>query len=148
MSFFGKVKLDAADKLFSLYIRKRAGNVCEVCHRSGENVRLTCSHFFGRRKESTRFDPENCEALCISCHAIFETEKGVTTGTIGGVEIELPRPYRSWKIKKLGLYRFGLLEMRSHTHAKKDRKMSLLYVKALMADLEKGKPEVMGARGF
>ena len=144
MGFFGKVKIDKADKIFSEYILRRAGNRCEVCHRS-EGVRLTCSHFFGRRMESVRFDPENADCLCISDHMIFETEKGVTKGIIGGVEVELPRPYRAWKIQKLGLHRFGLLELRAHQHVKKDRSMSLFVVKELLKDLESRESSPLGA---
>jgi hypothetical protein len=95
--------------------------------------------------ESVRFDPENADCLCISDHQIFETEKGVTKGVIGGVEVELPRPYRAWKIQKLGLHRFGLLELRAHTHVKKDRAISLLVVKELLKDLESKESSPLGA---
>ena len=147
MSLFGKVKIDKADKIFSEYIRKRAGNRCEMCGVSGEVKQLECSHFFGRRYESTRYDPENCDCLCRSEHQIMETEKGTTKGIIGGVEVELPRPYRAWKIQKLGLHRFGLLELRAHTHVKKDRAMSLLVVKELMKDLESRESSLSTKRG-
>lgn len=30
---------------------------------------LHCSHFHGRAKWGTRFDPFNCEALCYGCHS-------------------------------------------------------------------------------
>lgn len=30
---------------------------------------LHCSHFHGRGKWATRFDPDNAEALCYGCHS-------------------------------------------------------------------------------
>lgn len=30
---------------------------------------LHCSHFHGRGKWATRFDPDNCFALCYGCHS-------------------------------------------------------------------------------
>ena len=63
-----KIKLDALDRLFSLYIRKRARGYCERCKRYFGVERLQCSHFYGRRARSVRYDPDNACALCFSCH--------------------------------------------------------------------------------
>ena len=56
------VKLDAADKLFSKLVRQRDG----VCLYPGciKKDNLQCSHYWGRRKESTRFDFDNADTLC------------------------------------------------------------------------------------
>ena len=43
-----KIKIDPADKYFSLYIRERDNNKCRKC---GGTSGLQCSHFQGRRKE-------------------------------------------------------------------------------------------------
>lgn len=141
-------KVQAADLLFSRFIRGRDGWTCQKCHRKFKegDPGLTCSHFFGRAKESTRFDPENCDALCRACHAYFEDRKGMTYKKHGKVIIEVAAEYRAWKEFQLGPRAFAALEVRAHTYAKKDRKMALLYVKALMADLKKRQPEVVGGK--
>jgi hypothetical protein len=47
---------------------------------------------------------------------------------------------------QIGALKFSALHVRAHTYAKKDRKMSLLRVKAMMSELEKGKTEIVGTR--
>ena len=49
------LKLDKADRIFSLYIRELANNICVRC---GGIIGLQASHYFGRAKEGTRFDGE------------------------------------------------------------------------------------------
>lgn len=140
MSFWqARTKIDYADRLFSKYVRLNAGNRCENCGAGSGVTRLECSHFFGRRKESTRFDPENCACFCAACHQAFENEKGISKGVHKGKTIEFPRAYRRWMIEKLGPVRFARLEVRAGTHVKRDRKMSMIYVKALMVDMENKK---------
>lgn len=70
----GAVKIRTADKHFSKCIRERAGWKCERCgSQHQENTQgLHCSHFHGRGKWATRFDPDNCEALCYGCHSYME----------------------------------------------------------------------------
>jgi hypothetical protein len=55
-----------ADTEFSLFIRARDGHClfpgCE------KTEGLQNSHFIGRRHSATRYDPENCIALCYSHH--------------------------------------------------------------------------------
>ena len=68
----GAVKIRAADKHFSACVRERANWTCERCHRKtpdDKRMGLHCSHYHGRGKWATRFDPENCEAICYGCHA-------------------------------------------------------------------------------
>jgi len=57
-----KTKLD---NLWSQTVKIRAGNRCEMCHRSRY---LNSHHFFGRRYLALRFDVENGFALCPNCH--------------------------------------------------------------------------------
>lgn len=150
MSFFKlKAKRDRADTLFSLFIRARDGWKCQRCGRQWKegDGGLTNSHFFGRTAESVRFDPENCDALCMfPCHDEWEHEKGVTKGKHGAAIIEIPRAYRLWKIEQLGARRFAALEVRANMTTKKDRKMSLLYVKALIAEAAKAHPIIGGRK--
>lgn len=138
MSFWqAKTKIDAADRLFSKFVRERDGQRCRNCGVDGRLTQLECSHFFGRRMESVRFDQENADTFCRTCHQIYETQKGTVRVKHGDAIIEKPMPYRAWKIAQLGAQRFSALEVRAHAHVKKDRKLSLLYVKALMNDLRK-----------
>jgi len=135
---WGRVKIDAADRLFSLYIRKRAGWKCEYCGLQfpEKSNQLQCSHYWGRRMESVRFDTDNADSFCVSCHQKLETEKGETKGTHNGEPVILFRAYKMWKINQLGAERFDALEVRAHTTGKKDRKMALLRIKVLMKDLK------------
>jgi len=67
----GAVKIRSADKWFSLCIRERVAWFCERCGRDtpqDKRMGLHCSHYHGRGKWSTRFNSDNCEALCYGCH--------------------------------------------------------------------------------
>jgi len=122
-----KIRLDLADKEFSRYIRLR-DKKCVRCHRLGENNiegepinGLQCSHYFGRSKESTRFDEQNCDSLCFGCHQYW-----------GSTDREA---YREFKIKQLGENGFKILTLRANLYKKKDRAMSLLIIKELIKNL-------------
>lgn len=108
------VRIDPADKLFSLWIRWRAGWKCERCGAQFEigSQGLHCSHFWGRAREATRFDPENCVAHCHGCHAFLTAN---------------PELHREWKLKQLGEEKYSLLLVRAQLTAKKDRIMAKLY---------------------
>lgn len=60
--------LKKADEKFSLVVRQRDGR----CLFPGCTVRelsaLQCSHYIGRQHRATRFDSENCVALCWKHH--------------------------------------------------------------------------------
>jgi len=55
-----KIKIRKADSLFSNYIRRRADWKCEACGKDylTNKQGLHCSHYWGRGRENTRFDPE------------------------------------------------------------------------------------------
>jgi hypothetical protein len=120
-----KAKRDKADDAFSIYIRTRDGWRCVRCKKSfSENKGgLDCSHYWSRGKEGTRFDPENCDALCKYCHDLW--------GHGDGRDL-----YREFKIKQLGEAGFKALMVRAHTYYKKDRVMALLVAKALLKELD------------
>lgn len=63
------VKRDNLDKLFSQWIRARAGWACECCGRS--DIQLDCSHIVGRRNKQTRWDDAAALCLCRNCHQFF-----------------------------------------------------------------------------
>jgi hypothetical protein len=64
-----------ADKLFSEWVRKRDMNRCRNIFAKKHSEKLECSHFWGRRHYSTRYDPDNCITLCHACHSKWEGEK-------------------------------------------------------------------------
>lgn len=108
------VRIDPADKLFSLWVRWRAGWKCERCGAQFDvgSQGLHCSHFWGRAREATRFDPENCVAHCHGCHAHLTAN---------------PELHREWKLKQLGEEKYARLTVRAQLTAKKDRVMAKLY---------------------
>jgi 5-methylcytosine-specific restriction endonuclease McrA len=121
---FGRIKIDKADEVFSIYIRTRDKR-CVRCGRRGSGPQgiegLQNSHFFGRANESTRFDPKNCDATCSGCHSYW-----------GSTNHE---QYRQFKIKQLGQQGFDLLVLRKNTYQKKDRKLALLVARELLKSL-------------
>ena len=121
MTFWqAKTKLRPADTLFSKYLRGLRGWKCERCGKdcSNNHHNLTVSHFKGRRYESVRFDPENCDCLCRSCHEWAEARKKTE--------------YADWKLERMGEKRFNLLLIRANQKGIKDDKMIMLYLKEKM----------------
>lgn len=121
---FGRIKLDPADIAFSRFIRKRDGE-CMRCHAKGYGKDgisgLQASHYFGRGRESTRFDPQNVDALCAACHRLWESD--------------FREDYRAFKVRQLGETGFRMLEWRSGQIGRKDRKLSLIYARELLKTL-------------
>jgi len=129
MSYF-KVKLRPVDTLFSNYIRAKAKWKCEKCGRlckiNGEWVyKLEASHYHGRRKESTRFDPMNVHSLCFSCHK-----------RMGGYTNSQNGEYDLWMKELLGEKEYKLLLLRANQSGKKDDVMNKIYIKELLKELE------------
>lgn len=92
-----------ADSKFSLFIRQRDG----ACKRCGAKEYLTCSHFWMRSHSATRFDPENCIALCAGpysnqCHETWEHRKNYE--------------YKEWMIGWLGQDKYDALERRARSY--------------------------------
>lgn len=126
-----KSKSKPEDLIFSRAIRARDNWTCVKCGRvhewwfneKGEAVSSTLdnSHFFKRALWATRFDPENCDALCkIPCHESWEHEKKEGMG------------YWNFKEKQLGKRRFEALRLRAQLPGKKDRVAALLQAKAYL----------------
>jgi len=113
------MKLDKADQEFAKYIKNRDNWQCQRCFKqySPGDRGLHCSHFYGRRKENTRHEPDNCVALCYGCHKYFdETDR---------------EAYRDFKLVELGGKRFDTLKVQANTHKKKDRKLEYIKYKKL-----------------
>lgn len=86
----------------------------------GMPVNLQASHFQGRGKESTRFDPENVCALCGGCHAYFTA---------------YPAEHYMWQVHRLGQETVDAIILRSNFTTKKDRKMELIKWRAALKAL-------------
>ena len=119
-----RIKLCPADTTFSKFIRTRDNWTCQRCGKRypPPTQALHCSHYLGRGRENTRFDPENCDSLCYGCHQHW-----------GSADKE---GYRDFKINQLGRERFNLLLVRGRLYCKRDRKMALIRAKLLLEGLE------------
>ena len=121
-----KVVIDKADKVFSDYIRTRDNWTCVRCKRhdpvtTEQKSALQCSHYFGRARESVRFNEQNADCLCMGCHQFW-----------GSTNRE---DYRAFKIKQLGQRDFDLLTIEANSYAKKDRKLAYIYWKERLEEL-------------
>ena len=132
-----KVKRDSLDELFSEFIRKRAikrVGGCERCLTSKYDKQkedgkifpawrqLQCSHYHKRRKQSTRFDEDNCNGFCFGCHQYFEENRD---------------EYTEWMIAQLGEDKFNMLQARMrNTWPKPDRELIGIYLKEKIKEVD------------
>lgn len=95
--------LKVADNKFSLWIREQRGYKCENCgiYHEPPTRYIQCSHYIGRKHMATRFDPDNCDVLCSTCHAKWEDRKQYE--------------YRDWKIAKMGQEKHDALKLKQST---------------------------------
>jgi hypothetical protein len=121
-----QIKIDAADQWFSKYIRLR-DKECRRCHSpvqfndKGNPISHQMSHFQGRRKEATRFDPENGDTLCGGCHQYFTAN---------------PAEHYEWQVKIKGENVVNAIVVRSNSYKKKDRKLEAMIWKQAYNDLK------------
>jgi hypothetical protein len=106
-----------ADMYFSRYIRERDGK----CLRCGTRENLTCSHYWKRGDSGTRFDPNNCIALCAGpysnqCHETWEKAKNLE--------------YKQFMIRWLGQEEYDAVERRARTY--KERREAVAECRALL----------------
>jgi 5-methylcytosine-specific restriction endonuclease McrA len=117
------IRIDKADTVFSKAIRTRDKFKCVRCDREyPEGKGLQVHHFFGRRYENTRFDPENVISVCFGCHRFFH---------------ENPLQQVEFFEERLGKTRFDELKLRANMYCKRDRKMALLKAKKYLELMEK-----------
>lgn len=93
-----------ADRLFSLFIRKRDSNEngigkCITCGRVGHFKEMDCGHYIKRQHLSTRYDEKNCNMQCKRCNAF---EQGMN------------EVYKKEIDKKWGQGISDLLELKKH----------------------------------
>lgn len=114
-----EIRLDPADQAFSKWIRLRDME-CKRCHSpvklntKGLPVSHQASHFQGRRKEASRFNPFNVDTLCAGCHSYLGSN---------------PAEHMAWQIEQKGKDRVEAIVLSSNMYQKKDRKSELLYWK-------------------
>lgn len=100
----------------------KADHKCELC--GSTRKKLDPHHIFGKRKKSTRYDPQNGVALCAyGCHKYGKYAAH-----------EHPEWFRRWLIERIGENAYEILYVRSRTPAKIDYKLTKLY---LEKELEK-----------
>lgn len=92
-----------ADKKLSKFIIARD----KKCLKCGSDKNLTCSHFHIRKHTATRWDPENLDTLCVSCHQ--EWEKQTKPG----------QSYHTWKRARMGVEAFEALAKKAQTIVKR-----------------------------
>lgn len=109
-----KVRIDAADKAFSLYIRTRDNWTCQRCGKRypPPTSALHCSHFVGRAKENTRFEPLNATSLCYGCHQYFTSH---------------PAEHYEFQVNRIGQEAVDNLRLWGNVYKKKDRKSEAIY---------------------
>ena len=122
---WGKITRDAADDAFSKWIRIR-DRACRRCgspvafNSKGMPISHQASHFQGRRKENTRFDPQNVDCLCSGCHSYFTANPG---------------EHYEWQVLKKGKKLVDEVILRSNMYLKKDRKLQAIYWKQKLKEL-------------
>jgi hypothetical protein len=83
---------------------------------------LHCSHFKGRGKESTRFDPLNADALCYGCHRYFGSQ---------------PDEHLAWQVQRKGQEVVDAIILRSAGYKKKsERKAEAKFWREQLAQLK------------
>lgn len=125
MSWRYPIKIRPADRLMSDFVKLRDKGLCQYnfkCFRGTPGT--DCSHFQKRRHESIRFDPENLDLACRSCHSFVENHP------------EGQKTLEKWKLKQLGERRYNLLMIRKETYHKKDDVMTIKYIKILISELK------------
>ena len=130
-----KIHLDALDKLFSEFIRKRAivnAGGCERCHTPKFDIQkedgsvfpawkqLQCSHYIGRNNHSTRYYEDDGAGLCGACHMYFAS---------------YPYEHTEFFKKRLGEIRFNLLLARARQIGKLDKNGLTLYFRQKIKEL-------------
>lgn len=120
-----KTKIRPNDTLWTKYIRIRDKNTCACCGLEIYNMHNSgVSHFHNRRKESVRYEDDNCDLMhTIPCHQNWEHEK------------KEGRAYYNFKLKQLGEKRFNSLILQANETGSRDDEMSKLIIKKKIEEL-------------
>lgn len=126
-----KTTIRPTDRKFSIWVRTRDGRcVFNVKCTSYVGVKgLHCCHFWSRRHESVRFDPENADAGCPACHDwIDSTAEG-------------EKWHDTWKLNQLGQRAYDLLELRQQSKGTRDDYATKIVLKEMLRLQEIGRRE-------
>lgn len=86
----------------------------------GLPVTHEASHFQGRRKESTRFDPDNVDTMCSGCHTYLGAN---------------PYEHVAFQVKMKGQRAVDAIVLRSNGYKKRDDKMDVIIWRAALKEL-------------
>ena len=122
-----RIRLRKTDRLFTRVVRRTYNFTCQKCGKvyleDGDLHNLGVSHYYGRSRESTRYDLDNTTLLCnLPCHQRW-----------GGEE---RAEYTEYMINRLGQDRFDLLTLRAHLYSKRDDVIVELILKDMLKELE------------
>ena len=95
-------KLDTA---WSLLVKLRAGNKCEVCRKTQP---LNSHHIFSRSNRSVRWDVLNGVCLCVGCHTFSSKFSAHKT----------PTEFTYWLIEQKGEDFLDRLRIKAHSISK------------------------------
>lgn len=118
---FVKTELTECDSAFSKEIIARDGHCMFPGCFASEN--LTNSHYVGRANWNTRFDPENCIALCIR-HHFMDRDTGFEFQKARVEKHGWNGQYTLFMIKRLGALAF--VQLLERAEDKKTRKEAIL----------------------
>ena len=124
-----KIKLRKSDILYTELQRFRFNYTCQKCGREYTDKKslqnLGVSHYYGRSRENTRFDDENCTLLCnFPCHRKWEGEER--------------GDYTEYMIERLGQGGFMALTLKANTYKKRDDKSTEKKLKEKLKGVQDG----------
>lgn len=129
------IRRTSGDAAFSDWVRERDDWTCQKCGAEFEkpHAGLHNSHFFSRGKKATRFEPDNCVALCFKCHNHFTAEDQFRGGPM------LTQEHKEFVLRRIGQERLNRLELLSHTTAKVDDSAIKLVYRALLKEMKENR---------
>lgn len=130
-------KIRPTDTLFSRWVRIRDGHCMFAirCYGVAEYADLQCCHFWGRGRESVRFDPENADAGCRKCHDWIDST------------VEGRQWHEAWKLNQLGQRAYDLLQIRAESKDTRDDRMMRLVLQEMLKEQEMGRREELNRYG-
>ena len=110
--------LKKADSHFSKKILER-DKICQFPN-CKNTKKLTCSHYIGRATKSTRFDEDNCIALCLF-HHFFSRDLGFEYQKQTIKKHGYDGQYTIFMKKRLGAIRYEALQQRATQKIKRNK---------------------------
>ena len=134
-----KVLIGRCDDLFSLLVRYLAGWRCAKCGKQHRELskELSCSHFWSRGDFGTRWEQQNCDALCGIFYWNPRTRKYEMGSCHGEWEREKAGAYRDFMLKKLGQDGYDILEYKARNSSHFSRNDLVILRKDLQARLDR-----------